>query len=206
MTTPMEELDVSALLARSSPSPEVLARLHRTLEASAQHDGLLDIAYRTIASPVGSLLLAATEKGLVRVAYEREDHEAVLETLAARLSPRILHAPARLDDVAFELDQYFAGSRTTFDLALDLSLSHGFRQLVQRYLPTIDYGQTQSYAQVAQSVGNPSAVRAVGAACATNPLPIVVPCHRVIRADGALGGYVGGLEAKTTLLTLEAAA
>jgi methylated-DNA-[protein]-cysteine S-methyltransferase len=206
MTLPDNETEVSALLARTSARPDVLARLHRTLEAAAQRDGLLDIAYRTLDTPVGSLLLAASEKGLVRVAYEREDHDAVLETLAAKLSPRILRAPARLDRAASEIDQYFSGSRTAFDLPLDLALSHGFRQVVQRYLPTIAFGQTQSYAQVAQRVGNPAAVRAVGTACATNPLPIVVPCHRVIRADGALGGYVGGLEAKARLLTLEDAA
>lgn len=205
MTTLNDETEVSALLAHTSAGPELLARLHRALEASAQRDGLLDIAYRTIDTPVGPLLLAATEKGLVRVAYEREGHDAVLEALATKLSPRILRAPARLDRAAVEIDQYFSGSRTAFDLPLDLSLSHGFRQAVQRYLPTIAYGQTQSYAQVAQSIGNPQAMRAVGTACASNALPIVVPCHRVIRADGKLGGYVGGLEAKATLLRLEAA-
>ena len=206
MTNSIDDPEVAALFAATPSEAAVLERLHRALEASASRDGLLDVAYRTIDSPVGSLLLAATEKGLVRVAYQREDHDRVLETLATKLSPRILRAPARLDQAAFELDQYFAGTRTAFDLPLDLSLSHGFRQLVQRYLPTIAYGQTQSYAQVARLVGHPNAVRAVGTACATNALPIIVPCHRVIRTDGTLGGYVGGLEAKTSLLALEAAA
>jgi len=206
MTSTIDDPEIAALLADASPDPDMLERLHRSLEASAHRDGILDIAYRTLDTPVGSLLLAATDRGLVRVAYEREDHDKVLETLAAKLSPRILRAPGRLDNSAFEIDQYFSGARTDFDLALDLSLSHGFRQLVQRYLPGIAYGQTQSYAQVAQRVGNPKAVRAVGSACATNTLPIVVPCHRVVRTDGSLGGYVGGLAAKVTLLKLEAAA
>ena len=205
MTMPENEPAISALRDRTQVSPDTLARLHRRLEFAAQDDGLLDIAYRTLETPVGNLLLAATEKGLLRIAYEREDHDAVLAGLAEHVSPRILRAPARLDEVAFELDQYFARNRTAFDLPLDFSLAHGFRRDVQQYLPAIPYGQTRSYAQVADQVGNPQAVRAVGTACATNALPIVVPCHRVIRADGTAGGYVGGPEAKTFLLTLEAA-
>jgi methylated-DNA-[protein]-cysteine S-methyltransferase len=206
MTRSIDDRDVSLLFADATPDSGVLDRLHQLLAAAANRDGVLDVAYRTIDSPVGSLLLAATEKGLVRVAFEREDHDRVLDLLATKVSPRILRAPARLDQAAFELDQYFAGARSAFDLPLDHSLSHGFRQVVQRYLPTIAYGHTQSYAQVARQVGHPNAVRAVGSACATNALPIVVPCHRVIRTDGTLGGYVGGLEAKTSLLELETAA
>lgn len=185
------------------PSAIELHLLHRRLEQNAGTDGLLDIAYTTIDSPLGSLLLAATEAGLLRVAFAREDHDLVLETLSARVSPRILHAPKRLDAAAFELDEYFAGSRRAFDLRLDLSLSGGFRRVVQGHLPDIAYGTTESYKQVAELVGNPKAVRAVGTACATNPLPVVVPCHRVLRTDGTLGGYIGGLEAKTALLALE---
>lgn len=205
MNTTRDEPGVAALLDRTQVSPGDLAQLHRSLELAAQGDGLLDIAYRTLDTPVGVLLLAATEKGLVRVAYEREDHDAVLAGLAEKISPRILRAPARLDEAAFEIEEYFARSRTAFDLPLDFSLSHGFRRVVQQYLPSITYGQTQSYAQVAEHVGNPQAMRAVGTACATNALPIVVPCHRVIRADGMAGGYVGGAEAKAFLLSLEAA-
>jgi methylated-DNA-[protein]-cysteine S-methyltransferase len=186
--------------------PGVLDRLHRGLEESAGRAGLLDVAYTVVDTPIGPLLLAATDAGLVRIAFENEDHDRVLELLAAKLSPRILRAPGRLADAARQLDQYFAGARTGFDLALDLSLSGGFRQAVQRYLPQIGYGQTQTYAQVAKLVGNPKAIRAVATACATNPLPVVVPCHRVLRTDGTLGGYRGGLAAKTTLLHLEAAA
>lgn len=186
--------------------PETLARLHRQLEEASEREGLLDIAYRTVDSPVGPLLLAATPRGLVRIAYDVEDHDRVLEILAGRLSPRVLRAPKRLDVAARELEEYFGGQRRAFDLPLDQSLSQGFRLLVQQNLPSIGYGQTRSYRQVAELVGNPKAVRAVGTACATNPLPVVVPCHRVLKADGTPGGYVGGPEAKLTLLTLEAAA
>jgi methylated-DNA-[protein]-cysteine S-methyltransferase len=183
---------------------ETLNRLHRRLVHAAEQDGVLDVAYTVVDSPVGRLLLAATLRGVVRVAYASEDHDRVLDTLAQRLSPRILRAPKRLDAVARELEEYFAKRRQVFDLPLDLSLSHGFRQLVQKHLPEIGYGQTRSYGQVAELVGNPRAVRAVGTACATNPLPVVVPCHRVLRADGSLGGYIGGIDARTTLLHLEA--
>ncbi|MFF4415785.1 methylated-DNA--[protein]-cysteine S-methyltransferase [Streptosporangium sp. NPDC001559] len=186
--------------------PETMARLHARLAREAVTEGLVDVAYTVVDSPVGRLLLAATPKGLVRVAYQNEDHDRVLETLASRLSPRVLHAPQRLEAAAREIDEYFGRRRRTFDLPLDLSLSRGFRQLVQRHLPEIGYGRTLSYRQVAELVGSPKAVRAVGTACATNPLPVVVPCHRVLRTDGSLGGYIGGLDAKTTLLNLEAAA
>jgi methylated-DNA-[protein]-cysteine S-methyltransferase len=185
--------------------PGTLGRLRLRLERAAEAEGLLDVAYTTVDSPVGPLLLAATPKGLVRVAYDVEDHDHVLGTLAERLSPRVLRAPRRLEAAARELDEYFGGRRRVFDLPLDLSLSRGFRRLVQRHLPDIGYGQTRTYGQVAALVGNPKAVRAVGTACATNPLPVVVPCHRVLRADGTPGGYVGGPAAKATLLGLEAA-
>lgn len=167
---------------------------------------LLDIAYRTVDTPISTLLLAATEVGLVRVAFAREDHDAVLEKLAAKVSPRVLRAPARLDPVVRQLAEYFDGTRQVFDLPLDFQLSTGFRRAVLAHLPEIRYGQTESYAQVAAAAGSPRAVRAVGSACATNPLPVVVPCHRVVRSDGTRGGYVGGEDAKRTLLTLEAAA
>lgn len=180
-----------------------LVRLRAELAARSLSDGSLDVAFRTVDSPVGRLLLAATERGLVRVAYEREGFDTVLGALAARVSPRVLEAPQRLDAVARELDEYFAGDRVSFDVPLDHAMSSGFRELVQRYLPSIGYGRTQSYREVAEQVGNPRAVRAVGTACATNPLPVVVPCHRVVRTDGGLGGYIGGLDAKTTLLDLE---
>ncbi|WP_223695146.1 methylated-DNA--[protein]-cysteine S-methyltransferase [Leifsonia poae] len=200
----MTDTLVSTLTALASATPETLDRLHDDLESAAARDGLLDVAYTVVDSPLGPLLLAATERGLVRVAYAVEDHDAVLDALAGRLSPRILRSPNRLDAAAREIDEYFDGARQSFDLPLDLALSRGFRQLVQRHLPQITYGRTETYKVVAQLVGNPKAVRAVGSACATNPLPIVVPCHRVLRTDGTLGGYIGGLPAKTALLDLEA--
>jgi methylated-DNA-[protein]-cysteine S-methyltransferase len=183
-----------------------LETLRARLAAAAQAEGTLDVAYRTVDSPVGSLLLAATEVGLVRVAYAREDHDAVLQALSERISPRILRSSARLEETTRELEEYFDGRRHSFDVALDWRLSAGFRRDVLHHLPEITYGATASYSAVAALTGSPRAVRAVGTACATNPLPVVVPCHRVVRADGALGGYLGGIEAKRTLLTLEAAA
>jgi methylated-DNA-[protein]-cysteine S-methyltransferase len=181
-------------------------RLHDQLVREAETAGLIDVAYRTVDSPVGPLLLAATGQGLVRVAYRCEDHEKVLERLARDLSPRILHAPARLDTAAKEIDEYFAGRRQRFDLAVDFSLARGFRRLVLTRLQGIGYGRTASYAAIAVATGNPKAVRAVGTACATNPIPVVVPCHRVVRSDGSIGQYVGGVDAKKALLTLEEAA
>jgi len=179
-------------------------RLHARLVAAADGEGLLDVAYRTIDSPVGALLLAATEEGVVRVAFDCENHDDVLAALADRVSPRILRAPGRLDTVAHQLDEYFAGRRSAFDVALDFRLSAGFRRTVLEQLRAIGYGTTASYAEVAAKAGKPKAVRAVGTACALNPLPLVVPCHRVVRSDGAAGNYRGGTQAKLTLLALEA--
>ncbi len=208
MTTSTEESDLARDLRQNLPTAtQHLAALHARLAAAAGADGILDIAYRVVDAPVGPLLLAATERGLVRVAFAGEDHDAVLQTLADRVSPRILHAPARLDGVAAELEEYFAGRRRVFDVSLDWSLTGGFRSVVLHHLAAdVGYGQTVSYGAVARLTGNPTAIRAVGTACATNPLPVVVPCHRVVRSDGSMGGYLGGLEAKRTLLTLEAAA
>jgi methylated-DNA-[protein]-cysteine S-methyltransferase len=197
---------LGARLASERVAPSTLAALHERLADAAQREGVLDVAYRTVDTPVGSLLLAATPRGLVRVAFASEGHDAALAMLATRVSPRVLHAPARLDVVARELDEYFAGRRRSFDVPLDLSLSAGFRRLVLGHLPDIGFGRTETYAQVATAVGNPRAVRAVGSACATNPLPVVVPCHRVLRTDGSLGGYLGGVDVKRTLLQLESAA
>jgi methylated-DNA-[protein]-cysteine S-methyltransferase len=129
----------------------------------------------------------------------------VLAKLATAVSPRILHAPGRLDDASRQLEEYFTGHRKSFGLPLDYRLAHGFRRCVLAQLAGIAYGRTRSYAQVAAAAGNPKAVRAAGSACAANPLPVVVPCHRVVRGDGSLGGYIGGLAAKRALLDLEAA-
>ncbi len=183
-----------------------LSDLKRKLAHTADERGTLEVAYRIVDSPVGQLLLAATNKGLVRVAFENENFDAVLDSIASKVSPRVLELPEKLDTAAFELEEYFAGTRRTFDLPLDHSLSSGFRLIVQSLLPEIAFGETRTYKEVAELVGNPKAVRAVGTACATNPLPVVVPCHRVLRTDGGLGGYIGGLDAKRTLLNLERAA
>jgi len=207
MMTTQHTLDGGDLFV---PLPEVdteaQRRLHNRLAAAATKAGILDVAYQTVDTPLGALLLAATEEGLVRVAYGIQDHDKVLEQLASRVSPRVLRAPARLDLAAQQIEEYFAGRRTGFDLPLDLRLSAGFRRNVLTHLPEIPYGKTASYAELAAAAGHPKAVRAVGTACAMNPLPVVVPCHRVVRSDGTAGQYAGGTDAKKLLLTLEAAA
>jgi methylated-DNA-[protein]-cysteine S-methyltransferase len=182
-----------------------LTRLRDRLQRDADSADLLDVAYRTIDTPVGTLLLAATTAGLVRVAYEVEGHDAVLAGLADRISPRLLRAPARLDSAARQIDEYFTKRRTVFEVPVDLRLAEGFRRNVIEHLRGIGYGRRESYATVAAAIGNPRAVRAVGTACAHNPLPVVIPCHRVVRSDGSTGQYVGGPLAKSTLLDLEAA-
>jgi methylated-DNA-[protein]-cysteine S-methyltransferase len=192
-----------ALGAINTDDTQAMTRLHDQLVASAEAEQLLDVAYRTVDSPVGTLLLAATDQGLVRVAYEREGHDHVLERLAEQISPRILRAPRRLDRIAHQLAEYFAGKRRDFVLPLDFRLAHGFRRAVLGHLVLINYGHTESYAEVAAATGRARAVRAVGTACATNPMPVIVPCHRVLRSDGTLGNYIGGLEAKSALLSLE---
>jgi len=157
---------------------------------------------------LGALALVAAGLGLALYRVDRARRRRIdlleerIETLADRVSPRILHHPARLDDAARELDEYFDGRRRAFSLNLDWRLSAGFRETVLRHLSDIAYGHTASYATVAELAGRPKAVRAVGTACATNPLPVIVPCHRVIRSDGSMGGYLGGLDAKATLLAV----
>ena len=191
-------------LERTFATPEPVERLHVRLAALAERQGLLDISYRTMDSPLGPLLLAATGKGLVRVAFSREDHDSVLASLASAISPRILRAPRRLDAPARQLDEYFAGKRRSFSVPVDLQLAHGFRRSVLRRLRDIPYGGTQSYAAVAKAAGNALAVPAAASACSHNPLPLVVPCHRVVRSDGGLGEYLGGAAAKRILLSMEA--
>ena len=184
-----------------------LDRLRADLARRAEASGDLDISYREVDGPLGRLLVAATPTGLLRVAFPGEGVDAVLTDLAARVSPRILAGGRRLDEPARELEEYLEGRRRSFDLPLDLSLLHGFRrEVVASALPRIRYGQTASYAQVAALADRPRAVRAVGTACARNPLPLVLPCHRVVRSDGTPGAYRGGPEAKRQLLDLEAAA
>ena len=196
------ERQLAVPMGRADPAVD---RLRATIARRAQAQDLLDVAYRTVDTPVGSLLLAATPAGLVRVAYAIQDHDAVLAALAERVSPRVLLAPEKLDDAARQVDDYLAGHRQGFDLPLDLRLAHGFRRSVLERLPDIGYGRTASYADLAAAAGSPRAVRAVGTACATNPLPLVLPCHRVVRRDGRAGGYVGGPDVKERLLDLERA-
>lgn len=183
-----------------------LARLRAGLSLAAEHEELLDLAFASTSSPVGELLLVASPQGVVRVAFETETQEAVLADLAERLSPRILHSPERLAPAIRELEEYFAGRRRSFEVPVDLRLTRGFRAEVVRSLREIEFGRTRSYAQVADAVGNPKAVRAVGSACATNPVPLFLPCHRVVRSDGSFGAYRGGHEVKQFLLELEHAA
>jgi methylated-DNA-[protein]-cysteine S-methyltransferase len=173
------------------------------LTERADSEGLLDVAYATVDSPFGPLLLASTPRGLVRVNLPTYDPEETLEELAARISPRVLEAPTRLDDARRELDLYFEGKLTEFDLPIDWQLTDGFRKKVQRAIARIPYGQTRTYTDMARSAGNERAVRAAGTACGSNPIPIVVPCHRVLRTGGGLGGYGGGLPMKEALLDLE---
>lgn len=181
-----------------------LERLLGRLVAEADERHEVDVGYRTVDGPVGPLILAATPVGLVRVAFANESEDAVLQELADRVSPRVLPLPGRLDETARELEEYFAGRRRRFDVALDWRLSGGFRRDVLGHLAVdVAYGRTTSYAGLAALAGNPRAVRAVGSACATNPIPVVVPCHRVVRSDGSMGRYRGGEEAKHALLELE---
>jgi methylated-DNA-[protein]-cysteine S-methyltransferase len=189
-------MDIDAARLRS-------ARANLVKRANA--DGLVDVAYRVVDSPFDPLLIAVTDAGLVRVAFALEDHNAVLQRLADVIGVRVMRAPSRLDVVARELDEYFAGRRQRFDLPLDLQLAAGFRGEVLVHLQDVPYGSTTTYAELAQESGSPRAVRAVGSACARNPVPIVVPCHRVVRCDGSIGQYLGGRDAKVALLRLEGA-
>jgi methylated-DNA-[protein]-cysteine S-methyltransferase len=186
---PTSAVDVDALVAGA------LAR--------ADAEELVDVAWVVEDTPIGPLTLAATPAGLVRVGFGHE--EAVLTELAAGVSPRVVHLPARLDALRRQLDEYFAGRRHHFDVPLDRRLSHGYRRAVLEELSRVPFGETVSYKDLAERTGNPKASRAVGTAMATNPIPIVVPCHRVLRSGGALGGYGGGLDTKVWLLRHEGA-
>ncbi|HEX5896752.1 MAG TPA: methylated-DNA--[protein]-cysteine S-methyltransferase [Thermoleophilaceae bacterium] len=176
------------------------------LSGRAEAEGLLDVAYTSVDSPLGPLVVAATPKGLVRVSYsEFRGEDEVLEELARRVSPRVLEAPARLDPVRRELDEYFEGRREDFDVPIDWSYLAGFTREVLRATARIGFGEVSTYAGVAAEAGSPRAVRAAGNALGANPMPVVVPCHRVLRTGGTLGGYTGGIERKEFLLRLEGA-
>lgn len=189
----------SRLQSKLALPADLRAELARRAEAA----DLIDVGFTVTDSPVGRLLLAATPAGIVRVAFPSEDPDSVLEQLARHVSPRVLRAPARLDSARHQLDEYFAGIRTAFDVAVDLQLVSGFRRRVLEVTATLPYGSVATYSEVATGAGNARAVRATGSALGANPVPIVVPCHRVLRRDGALGGYAGGLAVKQMLLDLE---
>jgi methylated-DNA-[protein]-cysteine S-methyltransferase len=193
------QLSASAGALPAQPS----AQLDRSLVARAEREGLLDVAYALTDTPLGEVLLAATAKGLARVAYPVNDHRAVLDDLARRLSPRVLEAPARLDRARRQLDEYFSGRRKRFELPLDLSLTRGFSRRVLDATAAIGFGEQSTYRQVARAAGSERAARAAGNALGANPIPVVVPCHRVLHSGGGLGGYTGGLERKRFLLEVE---
>lgn len=173
------------------------------LRERAAAEGLLDVAYATADSPFGTLLLAKTPQGLVRLGLPSEDADELLTDLAGRISPRVLETPAGLDRERRELEDYFAGHRHDFELPIDWRLSHGFLLRARQGIAAIPYGETRTYTDLARGAGNERAVRAAGSACSRNPIPLVVPCHRVLRSDGSLGGYAGGLEMKEKLLEME---
>jgi methylated-DNA-[protein]-cysteine S-methyltransferase len=181
------------------------ARAARALVERAEAEELLDVAYARVDSPFGSLTVAATRAGLVSLSFPEEPAEATLERLAARVSPRILEAPRRLDPVRRELEEYFSGRRRRFELALDWSLVGPFARRVLGATAAIPYGGKLTYSEVAGRAGSPRGSRAAGNALGSNPIPIVIPCHRVLRGSGLLGGYRGGLERKRWLLELEGA-
>ena len=183
-----------------APDPDLDTLVAAAL-ARADADDLVDVAWAVQDTPIGPLTLAATPEGLVRVGFGGEDR--VMDDLASEVSPRVVHLPARLDGLRHQLDEYFEGRRRSFDVTLDRRLSHGYRRQVLEALSEVPYGETVSYKDLAVRTGNPGASRAVGSAMATNPIPIVVPCHRVLRSGGALGGYGGGIDVKVWLLRLE---
>lgn len=197
------QLEAALRVVASERDAALSAALDR-FTARAATDGLIDVAYEDHDSPFGKLRLAATPAGIVRIGLPSEDPDSLLDQVSRKVSPRVLHAGSpTLTEARRELDQYFAGERRGFDLPLDWSLSHAFRLDVQRAAARIPYGETVSYAELAQLAGRPKAIRAAATAMATNPLPIVVPCHRVLRTGGQLGNYGGGVEMKAGLLELE---
>jgi methylated-DNA-[protein]-cysteine S-methyltransferase len=194
-----------ALRELAGDSDRLAGELAARFAERALEENLLDVAYAVADSPFGPIKLAATRRGLVSVGLPNQDEESFLARLATRISPRVLESPPRLDEVRRELERYFEGRLTEFDLPLDWQLSHGFRRKVLRQTAKIPFGETRSYTEMAERAGSPRAVRAAGSALGANPIPIVVPCHRVLRRGGALGGYGGGLELKEALLQLEGA-
>lgn len=197
--------EIEALLRRGPSGTAEAQDAARRLAERAAGEGAADVAYAPLDTPVGRLLVAATSRGLVRIAFPEEGEDAVLERLAARVSPRIVEAPGRLDAERRQLEEYFAGRRRTFDVGVDLRLVGGFQRRVLGATAKIPYGDVRSYGAMAAAAGSARAFRAAGTALGANPVPIVVPCHRVLRSGGALGGYGGGVDRKRWLLGLEGA-
>ena len=207
---PMTEKQLERLLRRP-PAGADLDRAVQGVIARAERDGLIDVAYASVDSPFGELVVARTDRGVVRLALPTErghrmSRDAVLEDLAANVSPRILEEPSRLDEERRELDDYFEGRRDRFDVPVDWSLTPaGFRNRALHAVARIPYGETRTYGEIAEAAGNARAFRAAGTACGRNPIPLIVPCHRVVQSGGGVGNYGGGPEMKRALLDLEGA-
>ena len=208
---PLSERRLEGLL-RAAPSSGDLDRAAAGVLARADREGLIDVAYAGVDSPFGRLLLARTDRGVVKLALPSHrgseiSEDEVLEELAVKVSPRVLEVPSRLDEERRELDEYFEGRRDRFDVPVDWRLTHpGFRSRALRAVSRIPYGRTRTYAEIARAAGNERAFRAAGTACGSNPVPLLVPCHRVVQSGGGIGNYGGGPEMKRALLELEGAA
>ena len=205
MTDPNEIAVEKALRDAGANHAGDLAGLKERLLARADREGLLDVAYATLDSPYGELLVAATERGVVKLSLPNYTAESALQQIAAGVSPRVLESPKRLDPVRRELDSYFEGRLKKFSSPVDWTLAHGFTDKVLHTVARIPYGKTLSYGEVAEKAGNPRAFRAAGTACGANPVPLIVPCHRVVQAGGKPGNYGGGPEMKLALLEMEGA-
>jgi methylated-DNA-[protein]-cysteine S-methyltransferase len=202
----MKKLEQALSRAGRADVSEAAGALAGRLAEQAASDGLLDVAYTTMDSPVGPVLIAATQRGLVRISFcSHYDPDEVLLELSNRISPRVIEAPSYFDAVRRELDEYFQGRRTSFGLPLDWQLTGGFGRKVLKRTARIPYGKVSTYKEMASAAGSPRAARAAGNALGSNPIPIVVPCHRVLHTGGGLGGYGGGLDNKVLLLKLEGA-
>jgi methylated-DNA-[protein]-cysteine S-methyltransferase len=207
---PMTEKQLERML-RNTPSGGDLDNAVQGVLERAERDGLVDVAYATVESPFGDLLVARTDRGVVRLALPTErghwmSRDAVLEDLARSISPRVLESPKRLDEERRELADYFEGNRHEFDVPVDWSLTtSGFRSRALHAVARIPYGRTKTYGEIAKAAGNPRAFRAAGTACGRNPIPLIVPCHRVVQSGGGIGNYGGGPEMKRALLSLEGA-
>jgi len=207
---PLTEKQLEKML-RQAPAGADLDRAVQGVLVQAERDGLIDVAYAPVDSPFGRMLVARTDRGVVRLklpssrGHQVSDAQA-LEDLATYVSPRVLEAPSRLDEERRQLEEYFEGKRDHFDLSVDWALTpEGFRNRALHAVARIPYGKTMTYAEIAKQAGNPRAFRAAGTACGRNPIPLIVPCHRVVQSGGGIGNYGGGPEMKRALLDLEGA-